>query len=337
MNVCPSCGKSNQAHYKFCLGCGAELTGAAPKVPTAQMAASAPVAETPAPTVNDPFDDPTFRGGELPEVPTDPDVPETARTLDEAPAPEGQNCDACGTFVGPGFRFCPNCGAPMAPSGPAATAARAAARPGTPGQLTLIRPDGTDGATHPLKEGENRIGRTSGPLFEADGYLSPFHAELVLNAAGLVVRDANSLNGVFYRITEEEELQDGDVLRIGQELLRFDVVPPAQPLDDGTDILGSPNPGYWGRLAVVVGREQDGSAFPLLNPTCTLGRERGDIIFAEDGYVSGMHARIEFREGRVFFRDLNSSNGSFLRIRGERPLPPGSLILMGQQLFRVDY
>src|SRR4051794_27370492 len=33
MTVCNRCGKENQDHYKFCLGCGAELT--APKAPAA--------------------------------------------------------------------------------------------------------------------------------------------------------------------------------------------------------------------------------------------------------------------------------------------------------------
>jgi hypothetical protein len=30
MTVCNRCGKENQDHYKFCLGCGAELTAAKP-------------------------------------------------------------------------------------------------------------------------------------------------------------------------------------------------------------------------------------------------------------------------------------------------------------------
>jgi pSer/pThr/pTyr-binding forkhead associated (FHA) protein len=205
------------------------------------------------------------------------------------------------------------------------------------GKLTVIRPDGTEGGTHPLVGGENIIGRKMGSLFEADGYLSPVHAELVLNAAGLVVRDANSLNGVFVKISGEEELQDGDVFRIGQELLRFDVVPPPAPLDDGTDILGSPNPGYWGRLAIIVGRNQDASAHPLMGDATMLGRERGDITFPEDGYVSGSHARVSMRDGRYYLADLGSSNGTFLRIRGERAVPSGSFLLMGQQLFRVNY
>ncbi|MBW2733400.1 MAG: zinc ribbon domain-containing protein [Deltaproteobacteria bacterium] len=30
MIICSSCGKENQEHYKFCLGCGAEIVGADP-------------------------------------------------------------------------------------------------------------------------------------------------------------------------------------------------------------------------------------------------------------------------------------------------------------------
>jgi pSer/pThr/pTyr-binding forkhead associated (FHA) protein len=68
-----------------------------------------------------------------------------------------------------------------------------------------------------------------------------------------------------------------------------------------------------------------------------LGRERGDILFAEDGYVSGTHARISCRAGRFYLADLNSSNGTFLRIRGERTVRSGTFLLMGQQLFRVQF
>ena len=62
---------------------------------------------------------------------------------------------------------------------------------------------------------------------------------------------AGSLNGVFVKLHDEEELLDGDVFRIGQELLRYDEIPGPVPLDDGTDVMGSPNPGYWGRLALI--------------------------------------------------------------------------------------
>jgi pSer/pThr/pTyr-binding forkhead associated (FHA) protein len=276
-------------------------------------------------------------------------------------------CPTCGNAVPAEFTFCGQCGSRLdvtgavtAVTGPSATATRAVTPSSSEsssassassssassssssgstaeGQLVLIRPDGTEGGVHPLNEGENVIGRGLGALFDADGYLSPRHAEIVLNAAGVVVRDTGSLNGVYVKLADEEELVDGDVFRIGQELLRFDEIAPPVPLEDGTDVMGSPNPGYWGRLALIVGRDQDGSAFPLFGDSVTLGRERGDILFPEDGYVSGQHARVELRDGRVFLADLNSSNGTFVRVRGEREVKPGGAILMGQQLFRISY
>jgi pSer/pThr/pTyr-binding forkhead associated (FHA) protein len=205
------------------------------------------------------------------------------------------------------------------------------------GHLTLIRPDGTEGGVYPLQQGENLIGRGQGPLFDADPYLSPRHAEFFLTDVGLEIRDHRSLNGVFVRITDEEPLESGDTFRIGQELLRFDAINPLTPLEDGTEIIGTPNPGYWGRLSVVVGRDLDGPAFPLFDETAKLGRERGDILFPEDGYVSGAHCQITLRDGRVHLKDLGSSNGTFLRVRERRLVPSGSLMLMGQQLFRVAY
>jgi pSer/pThr/pTyr-binding forkhead associated (FHA) protein len=215
--------------------------------------------------------------------------------------------------------------------------AAAPARVALQGHLTLIRPDGTEGGVFPLHEGANLVGRGQGPLFDADPYLSPRHAEFHLTAAGLDVRDLRSLNGIFVRITEEEPLDSGDSFRIGQELLRFDGIAISTPLEDGTELIGTPNPGYWGRLSVVVGRDLDGPAFPLYDETANIGRERGTILFPEDGYVSGSHCQLLVREGRVYLKDLGSSNGTFLRVRDGRRLPSGSLMLMGQQLFRVAF
>jgi pSer/pThr/pTyr-binding forkhead associated (FHA) protein len=247
-------------------------------------------------------------------------------------------------MVAPNYAFCGSCGyrVKVNPSSPGIQrtmymASQPAAKPAPRGQLTLIRPDGTEGGVHPLHEGENLIGRGQGSLFDADPYLSPRHAEFVLNDEGLVVRDLRSLNGVFIKITQEERLESGDICRLGQELLRFDVIAPPTPLEDGTEVIGTPNPGYWGRVSVIVGRDVDGPAFPLYDESVVLGRERGDILFPEDGYVSGTHAQITLRDGQVYLSDLGSSNGTFFRIRGHRTVPSGSLLLMGQQLFRVSY
>ena len=262
------------------------------------------------------------------------------------PPVENVPCPNCGKQVASAFAFCGGCGHRMkgAPGAVAEAAIARAdavapvpARVAPQGHLTLIRPDGTEGGVCPLHEGANLIGRGQGPLFDADPYLSPRHAEFVLSEGGLEVRDLRSLNGIFVRITEEERLESGDTFRIGQELLRFDVINPPTPLEDGTEIIGTPNPGYWGRLSVVVGRDLDGPAFPLFDETANIGRERGNILFPEDGYVSGAHCQLTVREGSVFIKDLGSSNGTFLRVRESRTVPSGSLMLMGQQLFRIAY
>lgn len=222
-----------------------------------------------------------------------------------------------------------------APKATADFAQQAASQTAPRGTLTLIRPDGTEGGTHVLSEGENKLGRDHGPVFENDGYMSPTHAELVINAAGAVVRDLDSLNGVFVRMTEEEKIEPGQVIRMGQELLRFDTIEPPEPLEDGTEVMGSPNPGYWGKITVIIGNDVDGSAYPLLGDSVTMGRERGDINFPDDGYVSGLHARLFTRDGDVYVADLGSSNGTFMKVQGERQVGHESFVLLGQQLFRL--
>ncbi len=260
------------------------------------------------------------------------------------PAPENAvgapPCPSCGSPVPRDFVFCGQCGHRMKGLNPPAAAPQAAMSHATAsarGQLVLIRPDGTEGGSIPIHEGETLIGRTAGPLFEQDVYLSPRHATLTLGEDYLIVADLGSLNGVFVRMSEEEEIESKEMFRIGQELLRFDAIEAPTPVQDGTDLMGSPNPGFWGRLSVVVGRDQLGSAFPLFGDSVVLGRERGDILFPEDGYVSGTHARLSQRAGKFYLADLGSSNGTFIRIRSDRAVKTGAFVLMGQQLFRVTF
>ncbi|HVV85734.1 MAG TPA: FHA domain-containing protein, partial [Kofleriaceae bacterium] len=255
-----------------------------------------------------------------------------------------RRCPQCGADVPPNFRFCGACGqrmdegsAPSAlPQVPRVVTPAAVPRPQPRAQLTLIKPDGAEGGVHELRQGENKIGRNYASLFESDGYLSPVHAELIVDGANATVRDLDSLNGVFVKMIDEEEITAGQVLRIGQELLRFEWIDPQPPVPDGTEVMGSPNPGYWGKVTVILGKDIDGAAFPLLGDTVTLGRERGEINFPEDGYVSGLHARISLRDGRVYLADLGSSNGTFMKVQGERALTNESFVLMGQQLVRVN-
>jgi hypothetical protein len=399
--ICARCGKENQKHYKFCLGCGAKLEAPPPAEPIKPPAPTTIPDPLPPVMSARPVAPPSSMGASLgggssagaggqqhsfansgsnsglssgyPSSAAAMGAGLGAAPVGAAPAaaplatpgrddlgaglgglggtaPVGARdlvpCPKCGKMVVSTYAFCGSCGQRLKPSGggPAAAArtmnlpsSAPAARTAPRGHLTLIRPDGTEGGVHPLQDGENLIGRGHGSLFDADPYLSPRHAEMTFTDSGLLVRDLRSLNGVFIKIMQEEKLDSGDVFRIGQELLRFDLIASAQPMEDGTEIIGTPNPGFWGRVSIIVGRDVDGPAFPLFDETVVLGRERGDILFPEDGYVSGTHAQLTLRDGQVFLSDLGSSNGTFFRIRGSRMVPSGSLLLMGQQLFRASY
>jgi pSer/pThr/pTyr-binding forkhead associated (FHA) protein len=264
-------------------------------------------------------------------------------------------CPNCSYQVPVGFKFCGTCGydmaklqagaapaaaaAPMAaPAAAAPMAAPAAAAGPARGTLVLIRPDGTEGESIPLGN-TTPIGRDGGGLFASDSYLSPKHAVFTFKGAQLFVTDSGSLNGVYLRIDREVpvELEPGAIFRIGQEILRFELLPAPSRGADGVEIMGSPNPGFLGKVSLIIGRETTGNAFPIPPTGMHLGRERGDIIFPEDGYVSGLHCRIHSEGGKMMLTDVGSSNGTFVRVKGERAVKSGSMLLMGQQLFRAQY
>jgi pSer/pThr/pTyr-binding forkhead associated (FHA) protein len=67
-----------------------------------------------------------------------------------------------------------------------------------------------------------------------------------------------------------------------------------------------------------------------------IGREGGDLNFPGDLYMSGSHCRIEEREGRFSLSDMNSRNGTYLRLKTERELGHGDYLFIGRKLLRVE-
>jgi pSer/pThr/pTyr-binding forkhead associated (FHA) protein len=367
--VCPRCSKENQDHYKFCLGCGAELPrDAAKKEFVARAATTDPPIAPPrdrnlqfaATQQGDVSMAPIPAAAAVPAIVAAPPAPVAAPAPQRPPpaaakpAPASQavhSCPACGNPVPPDFKFCGTCGHRLTPGGAspaaaveaapvaAAAVAPAAVAAGAPrGNLVLINPDGSEGASFQLGDGVTQIGRNTGRMFGGDAYLSPVHATFTFAADGCSVRDEQSLNGVYVRIARDVpvRLGSGDIFRIGQEIIRYEAIAPADVVD-GVEAMGSPNPGLLGRLSLVIGRSTIGNAYTIASDGMHIGRERGDVIFPEDGYVSGLHCRIHHDGSGVVLTDVGSSNGTFLRVRGERKLVTGDLLLLGQQLFRLTF
>ena len=291
-----------------------------------------------------------------PTYPTTPRGQDSASNLGNAAAGSGfgnsgpalsvgagpNSCPACGNPVPVDFKFCGTCGHRMPGAQPAAHAApasapAAASKPGR-GTLIVINPDGTEGGSFQLSDGTTSVGRNHGGLFAADAYLSPLHATFTFQGANFHVKDEGSLNGVYVKLKRDVpvKLNDGDIFRIGQELIRFEALAGPQFVN-GVEPMGSPNPGYVGRLSLVIGRESYGNGYPVPPDGIHLGRERGDVIFPEDGYVSGLHCRVHYDGASCVLTDVGSSNGTFVRVRGSRNLVNGDLLLMGQQLFRLQF
>ncbi len=269
---------------------------------------------------------------------------------DDVEAETRRNCPRCGSLNPVTFRFCGSCGLNLEGEGTGAGYERIEGkedplvleqRPTDPegppmARLVLMLPDGSPGGEFLLQGTELTIGRDSAPVFETDPYLSPQHVHFHHDGDVLYVEDAGSLNGTFLRV-KQQQLVDGDVFRMGQELLRLNLIGGARKDEQGTEVGGSPNPGFWGRLSLVVGRKRDSSAFPLFGDETILGRERGDILFCDDGYVSGVHARImRHPDGQVDLIDLDSSNGSYIRLKSRVAIEHGSMLALGQQLFKVE-
>jgi pSer/pThr/pTyr-binding forkhead associated (FHA) protein len=367
--VCSRCSKENQDHYKFCLGCGAEL----PRQSSQPRSFSVPTPSGGTPAQGRTTNAPQAQVGRAealasaPQLDLDPVRIEPARAKPvpvEDPLPpelaplndETSPCPHCGSQVPQNFRFCHVCGDDLraAPSDAASSDARGSApaeRVSAPAvaeaprsaaaraRLILIQPDGSEGESFPLSGGKPLIGRSTGGIFANDAYLSPEHAEFRFEGDQLVVKDMESLNGVYIRIEPDVpiELFDGSIFRVGQEIIRFEGPVAPDPAPDGTQHMGSPHRGYLGRISLLVGRQTTGNSFPIPPQGIHLGRERGDVIFPEDGYVSGLHCRVNSEVGHVFLTDVGSSNGTFVRVSNESYVPQGTFVLIGQQLFRAEY
>jgi len=252
--------------------------------------------------------------------------------------------------------FCQFCGARLV-GGPderpstsgANTAARQPYSPAEPtleARLVVIGQDGKPGREYPIVDDQTDIGREEGSIvLPNDPYVAPRHARLSRRNGRFFVRDLESVNGVYVRLRGQspERLQHADLVLVGLEVLRFEVVSDAEKglspaVERGTQIFGSPSAARHMRLCQ---RTVEGVTRDVYYPTrdeAIVGREQGDIVFTNDPFMSRRHAGItrDPSTGTFSLRDLGSSNGTYLAIRSERELTPGDHIRIGQHLFRLD-
>jgi pSer/pThr/pTyr-binding forkhead associated (FHA) protein len=209
------------------------------------------------------------------------------------------------------------------------------------GTLVAVNRDGSDGRIIEIAAETFDIGRSEGSLvFGDDPYLASRHARLVVQNGRVIVRPLDGINGVFVRVSSCE-LSSGDSFLVGKELLRYEPLaaderelPPL--VEHGVRIFGSAPREAWGRLRqlTIAGTTRD--VWHLTRPELVLGREEGDVTFPDDEFMSRRHAAVKRVGSKARLEDLGSSNGTFVRVRGERKLEAGDLLRIGDQLLRYE-
>lgn len=343
--ICDRCGRANPPSLTFCQDCGQRLLA-----PANLTTAASPVAAPMAP------------------------VAISAQPVGrEIVGPPSRGCGRCGAPNPQAHRFCVACGSPLAeiaaarpktgtavlerPPLPGLDATRPSAfvtppRPSEPkaaplavtAKLVVIEEDGSEGESHLLATAQIDLGREEGDIvLGSDPYLSPRHARFVRRGDAFYVQNLGSLNGIFLRLTGSAPLVHGDLLLVGLQVLKFELVNGAEQalgpaFRHGTRLFGSP---VFPRYARLCQRTVEGvtrNVFYLHKDETTVGRESGDIVFSDDPYLSRRHLAVRRHptHGGFTLEDFGSSNGTYLAIREETRLQHGAQLRVGQHLFRFD-
>lgn len=334
MKICPKCSWENQDEFNFCLGCGCQLSSSEKETSPVDSQASDIAPDSGGVSVSSSSDSSTT-------------------FVEDSGVPI---CSTCGAEVTPGHLFCGQCGSRMEdPPEPKPTAGpEVVAEPTpepvevveeSPARLVLLLPNGEEGGSYPVKGEFTQIGRSKGNiLFLDDPYVSPLHATFYYDHGQLCVRNENSFNGLFIRLRKKVELQHNDVILLGKQLLRFEEIEMQAEADSAlssseiptTPIWGSPYSSYWGRLVQLISGGYEGNSILLGGSQVELGRERGQITFPGDRFISSLHARVSTEEQRFFVEDVGSRNGTFVQIRGEHALAHKDILIIGEQLLRAE-
>lgn len=184
------------------------------------------------------------------------------------------------------------------------------------------------------------IGRVEGDMkFPNDSSMSSPHARIYVHQGQPMVEDLGSRRGIFIQLQGVFTLEDRDIIIIGGQLLRFESKP---------EIIAAAS-----AMAVTVpfvsrALHEDAARFVRLNTDgdeqetfvmnkeeVRFGRTVGDYTFPSDRFMSRTHARIYIRGENYFVEDLSSLNGTFARVQRTSPVPLGTSVRVGREVFVV--
>jgi pSer/pThr/pTyr-binding forkhead associated (FHA) protein len=180
-------------------------------------------------------------------------------------------------------------------------------------------------------------------------FLAADHLRISVEDDRVFVEEGETLNGVYLKVPAGRpvELRSGTRFQVGQHVIEFQL-PEAAPVDDEV-IKRDQERLRWRKLepmAYLVFAGPDGGPgvrFPLTKVAGTVIGREGDISLTGDTWSSRSHARVVRDGDRFFLEDLDSTNGTFVRISGRTPIKTGNfrdmsiadVLLLGSVLVRI--
>jgi len=174
-----------------------------------------------------------------------------------------------------------------------------------------------------LGSGLDEVGLTGDPrVLEAE-------AEVYVRDGRLYVEPADDSTNVYVRMRDEERLSDGDVVLMGDVAATFAPLDPVPVAEGANHALGGSSAVACGRLRFLRRDGSPGPAHDLPAGKTVVGRTDGHLNFPHDTRLSRRHVRFFASEDGVTVEDLDSRNGTYMRVRRRVALSVGDSLRVG--------
>jgi hypothetical protein len=205
-------------------------------------------------------------------------------------------------------------------------------------KLNVTRMLGNGPETYEPHGTEAIIGSAGGIVLPGERFCHPREAAIRFRNGRLWLHDFESGNGVFLRIKAPVELDAGDEIVVGDQLLRVErnPVPKDGPDPGPTYFYSSPKWLSSFRVVQIFEGGALGACVLARGTTLQIGSAVGDFVFPSDPLVSDQHCLIEEQAGTILLTDLGARTGVFVRIKGEQELVAGDEILVGRTRLMVE-
>lgn len=211
-----------------------------------------------------------------------------------------------------------------------------------PGHARLIVAAGPcpAGMSFSLSGSSHTCGRSGdGVVLREDDAVSPTHCVFSYDDGKLSVEDRGSLNGVYVRTQGPTLVSHGDWFRVGDQYFRFDELTSETefPNDEGTLFFTSPRRKGSFRILQMLEGGKTGLSSTTSNDEVTVGGEGAAVAFTSDVHLSKLHVKIyKNSTGSFSIEDLDSVNGTYVRIGEKTALAHGDFVFVGNTLLRVE-